>query len=93
MAAHRLAYPFEPVPIGELSSDPASRRGRLVYRGPVSPSAPTWPETPQNPGGLAIAGLGLPRSRFETDSEPTGQDTGCLDMGASESSQTLGVSG
>ena len=77
----------------ELPSDPASRRGRLVYRPPASAFAAGWPESPQNPGGLAIAGLGPPRSRFETDSEPTGQDTGCLSMGASRYSRTLGVSG
>ena len=77
----------------ELPSDPASRRGRLVYRRPVSASAAGWPESPQNPVGLAIAGLGPPRSRFETFSEPTGQDTGCLVIGASKSSRTLGVSG
>ena len=77
----------------ELPSDPASRRGRLVYRRPVSPFAAGWPTSPQNPGGLATAGLGPLRSRFETISEPTGQDTGCLVMGASKSSRTLGVSG
>lgn len=84
---------FETVPHRELPSDPASRRGRLVYRWPVLPFAAGWPESPQNPVGLAIAGLGPPRSRFETDSEPTGQDIGCLVMGASKSSRTLGVSG
>lgn len=78
---------------GELPSDPASRRGRLVYRRPGSPFAARWPGSPQNPGGLATAGPRPPRSRFETDSEPTGQDTGCLVMGAAKSSRTLGVSG
>ena len=77
----------------EFPSDPASRRGRLVYRRPGLPLAASWPETPQNPGGLAIRALCPPRSRFESISEPTDQDTGCLVMGASKSSRTLGVSG
>ena len=50
----------------ELPSDPAPRRGRLVYRRPVSPLAVGWPETPQNPSGLAIRALCPPRSRFES---------------------------
>lgn len=33
------------------------RKGILVYRRPVSPFAAGWPETPQNPGGLATVGL------------------------------------
>ena len=81
------------IALAELPSDPASRRGRLVYRRPVSPSAAGWPETPQNPAGLAFWAPSPPRSRFESISEPTGQDTGCLVMGASKSSRTLGVSG
>lgn len=93
MAARRLGYLFERVPIGELPSDPASRRGRLVYRRPVLALAPTRPETPQNPGGLTFRAPSPLRSRFESISEPTDQDTGCLVMGASKSSRTLGVSG
>ena len=88
-----VRQPSETVLYREFPSDPASRRGRLVYRRPVLPVAAAGPESPQNPGGLAIRALCPPRSRFETDSEPTGQDTGCLVMGASKSSQTLGVSG
>ncbi len=78
--------------LGELPSDPASRRGRLVNGRPVLAFAAGSPESPQNPGGLAIRAPLPLRSRFETFSEPTGQDTGCLVMGASKSSRTLEVS-
>lgn len=54
MVAQGRILEFEPVPYRELPSDPASRRGRLVYRRPVLPFAAGWPECPQNPGGLAI---------------------------------------
>jgi hypothetical protein len=45
---------FETPIRSEFPSDPASRRGRLVYRLPLLPVAAGWPATPQNPGALAI---------------------------------------
>lgn len=45
---------FEIAPTQEFPSDPASRRGRLVYRRPVLTAAASWPATPQNPDSLAI---------------------------------------
>ena len=64
----RTPVEFETPIRSELPSDPASRRGRLVYRLPGSPLAAGWPETPQNPSGLAIraprAGALSVRGRF-----------------------------
>ena len=60
----------------EFLSDPASRRGRLVYRRPVLPLAAGWPESPQNPGGLATLVPRPPRSRFECTSEAADQREG-----------------
>jgi hypothetical protein len=71
------------------------RYGGLPWRQAVfyGLGAAGWPESPQNPRGLASAWLGPRRSRFESDSCPTGQDTGCLGIGTSKSGRTLGVSG
>lgn len=63
----------------ELPSDPASRRGRLVYRRPRFASGGPFG---QNPCGLAISGFGLLRSRVETLSEPTGSDAKFLGISA-----------
>lgn len=44
---------FDEVVDREFPSDPASRRGRLVYRRPVLPVVAGWPESPQIPRRLA----------------------------------------
>jgi hypothetical protein len=49
--------------------------------------------TPAESEQFGDSAPGRRRSRLENDSGATDQDTGCLVLGASKSSRTLGVSG
>ena len=77
----------------EFPSDPASRRGRLVYRRPISSLCRLGQKARRVRAVWRLRGLARRALGSRPISEPTGQDTGCLVMGASKSSRTLGVSG